>query len=444
MSVVAIPKRAEVETAPKTVAATQKAIDALPLDSGMWTLEGCPGLFVRCRAKSKSFMLQRRVQGQLVKETLGEMPVKRAKEKATKIWSALKPKPAAQEVVTLEIAIDRYLEEKNLAPKTKDNYQYNREHYLKGWKDRSLHDVGNDRAGFRFLIGQIKKKHGTATSNQVIRLVSAVYRWQRKIDTTLPEPPTIAVEVEAIPARDWAYSAGELREWWYAREEKDGAVVELGVKTLGPIKRMWWLTALFTGARKGAIEELKWTDIDFEQKIIQFYRTSPKDCYVVPMPDKLAALLEAYRHGADAIPSEWVFPSTRRDGQHIIGVKNDKEGAGPAHRLRHTFRTTLAQLRIPGDHSRMLMGHSLRGDVSRDYITAALVVEPWPLRPITNAVADHYQKILVCSSGKSKVTTHAVPHGSCWRCSRCPAARDGHQGPSSPNRGCAKRTRSPE
>src|SRR5215471_17543835 len=125
------------------------------------------GLYVRCRAQSKSFILHRRVEGKLVQETLGEMPIKRAREKAMKIWHALKPKRAAYEVVTLDTAIERYLEEKTLAPKTKDNYMYNAEHYLKDWKDRSLHDVGNDRAGFRYLIGRIRKKHGAATSNQV-------------------------------------------------------------------------------------------------------------------------------------------------------------------------------------------------------------------------------------------------------------------------------------
>jgi integrase len=385
--------RKPAEATPKVVAANQKAIDALPLGSGMWTVEGVMGLFVRCRAQSKSFLVQRRVHGKLVKETLGQMPVKQAREKAMKIWNALKPRPAASEVVTLRIAIDRYLEEKTLAEKTQKNYRYNTEHYLKDWLSRSLRGVGDDRAGFRFHVHQIRKKHGAATYNQVVRLVSAVYNWQRKIDPTLPESPTIAVEVESIPARNWGYSDQELRAWWFATTKgRDGAVTESGVKTLTPIKRHWWLTALFTGARKAAIEELKWTDIDFERKTIHFYRTSPKDCYVVPMADKLAALLEAYRDGADIIPSEWVFPSPRKDGLHIVDVKNDKQGAGPAHRLRHTFRTTLAQLGIGTDQSRLLMGHSMRGDVSRDYISAPLVVES--LRPLVNAVAGRYLLII--------------------------------------------------
>jgi triacylglycerol esterase/lipase EstA (alpha/beta hydrolase family) len=40
----------------------------------------------------------------------------------------------------------------------------------------------------------------------------------------------------------------------------------------------------------------------------------------------------------------------------------------------------------------MLMGHSMGGDVSRGYITSSLVVES--LRPVTNAVAEHYLGIV--------------------------------------------------
>ena len=93
-----------------------------------------------------------------------------------------------------------------------------------------------------------------------------------------------------------------------------------------------------------------------------------------------------------APPSDWVFPSIRREGEHIVGVKNDREGAGPAHRLRHTFRTTLAELGASPDQARLLMGHSMGGDVSRGYITAPLLIES--LRPIVNAVAEHYVKVV--------------------------------------------------
>lgn len=384
------------ESAPtsKTVAANQKAIDALSLNSGTWRVDGIPGLYVRCRVQSKSFFIHRRIRGRIVKETLGELTVKQAKEEAMKVWSSMRPKPAPHEVLTLGAAIEQYLETKQLAPKTREIYRYNADQHLKDdWKKRSLREVGDDRAGVRWLVRQITRIHGQATANQVIRLLSAVYRWSRKEDATLPESPTTAVEVHRIPARDWAFSPEELIAWWFSsKKDKDGKVIEQGVKTLGPIKRMWWLTALFTGARKGSIEALKWTDVDPVKKVIHFRVTKGNRPYSVPMSDSLAALLKEYKDSEEVPPSLWVFPSTVKDGQHIVGVKDTPYGVPPAHRLRHTFRTTLAELGATPDQARMLMGHTLAGDVSRGYITSTLVTES--LRPVVNAVAEQYTKIL--------------------------------------------------
>jgi integrase len=227
----------------------------------------------------------------------------------------------------------------------------------------------------------------------VVRLLSATYRWHRKVNTELPESPMVVAEIHKIAARDWAYSPDELRAWWTStKKDKDGKKVALGVKTLGTLKKMWWLTALFTGARKSSIEALKWPDLDFDKKVIRFRVTKGNRPYSVPMSDKLSELFTEYRNSGAVPPSEWVFPSNVIDGAHLVDVKNPNEGVGPAHRLRHTFRTILAELGASSDQARMLMGHSMGGDVSRGYISTPLVVES--LRPITNAVSAKYATIL--------------------------------------------------
>ena len=63
MKVVAIRKGEQ--TTSKTVEASQKTIDGLPLNSGKRRVEGIPGLYVRCRDKTKSFFIQRRFEGRL-------------------------------------------------------------------------------------------------------------------------------------------------------------------------------------------------------------------------------------------------------------------------------------------------------------------------------------------------------------------------------------------
>ncbi|MEO8372539.1 MAG: hypothetical protein ABI806_25355, partial [Candidatus Solibacter sp.] len=142
--VVAIrPSDKSYQTEGKAVAANQKAIDALPFDSGTWRVEGVPGLYLRSRAKTKSFFLQRRVRGQLVKGTLGSMSMKRARAAAMKTWSGMKPK--AGDAVTFAAALAHYLEDKQLAEKTRFNYKYNADRYLKDWMGRSLEAIGDDR-----------------------------------------------------------------------------------------------------------------------------------------------------------------------------------------------------------------------------------------------------------------------------------------------------------
>ena len=155
---------------------------------------------------------------------------------------------------------------------------------------------------------------------------------------------------------------------------------------------MWWLTALFTGARAGSIEALRWDNIDFDKKTVLFMVTKGSKPYMVPASDVLVGLLIAYRDGGAVPLSDWVFPSSKKAGCHLVGVKNVVQGVRPAHSMRHTFRTSLAQLGAASDQSRMLMGHAIGGDVSRDYISSALVIES--LRPITNAVAERYMTIL--------------------------------------------------
>jgi integrase len=212
------------------------------------------------------------------------------------------------------------------------------------WTGGSLQAIGEDRAGVRALQRQITKQHGAATSNQVMRLLSSVYRWARKQDISLPEPPTTAVEVQRIPARNWALSAEDLKAWWFCESEVKDKTVKRGVSTLSPIKRMWWITALLTGARAGSIEALRWENIDFDEKTVRFMVTKGNRPYTVPLSDILAKALRAYRDGGAVPPSDWLFPSNTKEGCHMVAVKNVREGVRPPHAMRHSFRTTLAQL----------------------------------------------------------------------------------------------------
>jgi|CZKS01.1.fsa_nt_gi integrase len=405
MPVIAIGKRIESEPsgqpsgkpaspARKSLKANQKSLDDVPLASGTWQVEGVQGLYLRARAKSKSFFLQRRVNGELLNRTIGEMSMKDAKEKASNIWPSMKQQRSATVHVTFAQAFESYMEQADLAEATIKNYRINFSTHLKEWHDRPVSDIGTQREDLRFFHQRLRKNHRDSIANQVRRLLSTIYNYHRdgSNDDTLPAFPKKAVPLFSIPARDWAFDDDQLRVWWHTTVETKDGKVEQGVKTLSLVKRLYWLTSLFTGARPRSIENLKWTDIDFDKRTIRFRVTKGERPYTVPMADALHRILAAYRDSDSRPPSEWAFPSDRNTSGHLIDVKNEKEGVDAKYHLRHTFKTRLTGLGYSNEQGKLLMGHSLGGDVATGYITAPLLIES--LRPVANAVADHYLSVV--------------------------------------------------
>ena len=379
----------------KHLPSNQKALDALPPDSGTWSVEGLRGLYVRARGTSKRFFIQRRVKGRLVRHYLKESSMKEARRRAMEAWAAMKPAPGGG-AMTLAQATEAYITADGSRRRPfSDGYKrllrWLLKKHLADWAERAIVDIGADRIGL-VALSQRLKANSLVINNQAMKLLAAVYRWYADVhDDALPNWPKRVAPVMEPKPRDWAYSPDELRAWWHAiRKERDGTVTEFGVSTLGAIKRMWWLAALFTGARRGSIEALRWADVDIDKRTIRFKVAKGDRPYSVPMADKLAELMEDYRKSPDVPPSEWIFPGVRTGG-HMKKVRDDLRGTGAAHRMRHTFRTALAQLGASPDQAKMLMGHALQG-VSGGYMTSNLVLES--LRPITNAVAEHYVKIL--------------------------------------------------
>jgi integrase len=386
----------------KTVPANQKSIDALALDSGEWKVEGIPGLYIRCRAQSKTFRIARRVKGKLIKQTLARpnalevspISMKEAKELMAKgAFAGVGGQKFAATSITFAQAFDRYIEQKTLAEASIKLYRRNFSEHLSTLHDQSLSEIGEDRDGMRTLQQRMRKDHGHSAANQVVRLVSAVYNWQRKVDRSLPESPTTACDLDEIKARDWAFDDAQLKAWWSATKiTDDGELLELGVKTLFPVKRGYWLTSLLTGARPRSVENLKWQDINFDKRTILFRHNKGNMPYLIPMSDTLHDILTSYRDSELVPQAEWLFPSAQNKTGHFTNVKNDKDGVAAKYRLRHTFKTRLTQLGFTNEQGKMLMGHSLGGDVATGYISAPLLIES--LRPVVNALAGEYLRVL--------------------------------------------------
>jgi hypothetical protein len=146
-----IPMPGAAPTGKKTVPCRQDAIDVLPAGSGDWSVEGVPGLILRCGATKKTFRVQRRINGRLVSKVLGELTAAAARRQATLIWQRLKPAPPEGKM-TLDEAWQRYMDERPLAATTRRLFEYNIKKYLAEWRGRSLEQIGQDRAGRAELV----------------------------------------------------------------------------------------------------------------------------------------------------------------------------------------------------------------------------------------------------------------------------------------------------
>jgi integrase len=378
--VIELPKPAA-QPQKKVVEADQRAIDRLPPASGEWKVKGLLGLLVWSGATQKSYRLVRRVNKRLVKKTLAARSLAEARREAIRVWKALKPPPpGAEPVPTLQQALQAYLTGKRLAEKTRADYERFLRRCLSNWMDRRLDVLAADRAGFRKRIADIERHRGAATAALVLRIYRAIHNWHRKVLPDLPESPTSACDAPRVKARDWALSDEDLRHMGEA------------IQRLSPVKRAWWLTALFTGARAGSLTSLKWDDVDLERKVVRFRVVKGDRPYAIPLADRLVEYLCHYREH-DWLPNGtgWVFPSPFNPDRPLYRqVKN--AGLPPPHALRHSMRTRLAEAGATPDLARIVLGHSLSQDVSQRYITASLLVEA--VRPLVNAVAERYAEVL--------------------------------------------------
>lgn len=144
-------------------------------------------------------------------------------------------------------------------------------------------------------------------------------------------------------------------------EQEEARMMALCPEFLRPIV----MTALHTGARRGEVLGLKWSDVDFEQRLIRWTMTKNHRTRYVPINDVLDGLLRSIPPyvGADG-PSPHVFTNpetgTRyRDVTHAFKRACRQAGLADVsfHTLRHTFASRLAQAGVSVKAIQELLGH---------------------------------------------------------------------------------------
>lgn len=166
----------------------------------------------------------------------------------------------------------------------------------------------------------------------------------------------------------WTPPASAPRDRYLTREEVDRLLEHVGT----PHVRLFIILAITTGARMGALLELRWEQVDFKHRTINFNQVGREQTNKrrpeVPLNARAyAALEEAARGALSDHVIEW-------DGKPVKSIKKAirmaaKRSGVPCspHVFRHTAGVWMAQADVPMQKISQFLGHTSTRVTERTY-----------------------------------------------------------------------------
>jgi len=160
-------------------------------------------------------------------------------------------------------------------------------------------------------------------------------------------------------------TSGPPREAWLTREQF-GTVLEAAK---APHVKLFIVLALTTAARREALLQLQWKNVDLEKREIDLRNHDDdkrrKGRAIVPINDRLyAALEEAQEHAQTDYVVEWAGRPLSKLRHPLERIKVDTGIHVTAHMFRHSAAVWMAQDNIPIQKIAEFLGHS---DISVTY-----------------------------------------------------------------------------
>ena len=355
-----------------------------------------------------------------------------------------------QKTVTLQKALDEYVNKGKLKPRTITTYKDLCRLYLSDWLDKPAADITRD---------MVKDRHREIANNKRTRRKLA-----KEIATTTGKPKIKGVEPQE-PKRREAAADNAMRVLrsvlnYTFEDEESGTLYANPVTVLSSKKRKAWfkvdrrrtliknsdlpawhkavvnldnsimtdylLFLLFTGLRRQEAATLKWKQVDFKEGCFTIMDTKNKHPHTLPLSDYLDKLLTTRQEGlkielAEAkaalakigtmtlrdqqtarnrialaesrLASPYVFPGEGKTG-YIVEPKRAIDAVTAAtgvsfscHDLRRTFATLAESLDMSGYTVKALLNHKQAdNDVTGGYIILNVDRLREPMQKITNAL----------------------------------------------------------
>ncbi|ATG89708.1 tyrosine-type recombinase/integrase [Methylomonas koyamae] len=346
---------------------TKAALDALPLpeagNRATYHDIKTNGLQLRVTSSgAKTFSLFRRVKnGSPERVTLGRYPdmtIEQARTEATRLNGLLvqgiNPNTDARALkteTTLQELFDYFLQHRRtkrgafLSEKTKRSYRYDFGLYLSKWSKRKLSQFKD--TDFGKLHTEIGKEHPT-TANRVIAMASSLFSFANEKKLFKGANPAHGIQKFPENPRDRFLQADELPAFFSALAEEENDTL-----------RDYFLISLLTGARRSNVQEMQWSQINFDRAEWRIPTTKNGEPQTVTLT---AEALEILRSRKTHNAGPWVFPGTGATG-HIVEPKKAwkrvLERAGIDNLRIHDLRRTLGSWQAKTGASLAIVGKSL-------------------------------------------------------------------------------------
>jgi integrase len=372
---------------------SQHIVDRLaaPTASGKqepWWDEDLKGFAVLCSGKTsaKTYIAQRDLKGsgksrRVTIASTAELKFADAKNRARKQLLEMRDgaDPKAKPLTgTLQQTLDAYIAASRLSPRSKRTYSDLVRIQLATLKDRPLGSITPQE-----VDALHRSINGKSAANDAMRCLKMLHRYAAARDDDLGRCPVRLRRNEwhRIEPRRNPIPAGQLRLFYYA------------VQDLPEIGRDYITLLLFTGLRRKEAGGLRWSEVDFDNRIIRLSasRVKTRNAVDLPMTDVVADLLITRRQLGDA---EFVFPS-RAEG-HIKGdswtkVLCKKTGLTfSIHDLRRTYATVAESCDIPFLALKALLNHASGSGITQSYVA----MTPERLRGPAQLVADRMKSLI--------------------------------------------------
>ena len=419
-----------------TVRLTKLHVERLPIPSkGQRFLRDTElkGFSVRVTAGgSKSFCLEKRINGRNVRRTIGPYPdlgVEKARRQAH-VWLGLlaegknpfkEDDDRARIKLTLNCVFADYVKaRKTLKPQTVLDYQQMVNRAFRDWRNRSLSEVTKTMVQQRHRW--LGRRNGPHYANNALRLLRALYNFAGAAYDDVEGHPLIPVNPVTVltQTRAWypkvrrrtVITRAQLPAWYTAvlalRDQlKNPKKPDDGLDPDAALVSDYLLLLLFTGLRRNEAASLRFDQIDFVDRTLTIPDTKNGEPLTLPLSDFLVTLLE---RRARETTGAFVFPGEGKRG-HLIEPKRHvkrviKESGVPfmLHDLRRTFITLAESLDLSHYAIKRLVNHKISGDVTAGYVVTDVSRLREPMQRVTDrirAIAEIEERLVVFPGGRA-------------------------------------------